>query len=148
MSIFSWFDTSNLPQSSVKKQIIDQGGHFLAGALLYSIYLFAAITHNFWLLLALVTGIFVLLSVTKTKFSKPVLAKILMTIGTYIAVMISAIPVLISFALIPLVGFLGGLVIGLGREIYQHGSIKLSKSSLIDAAFFGVGSLAVTLLFI
>lgn len=150
MSIFSWFDTSDLPQSSIKKQLIDQGGHFVAGVLLYGLYLFGAFavatSHNFWLLIPLFSGIYALLSVTSTKFTKIGLAKLLMSAAIFAAVAISAIPVSISMSLIPLAGFLGGFVIGVGREIYQHASIKLSKSALIDALFFGIGSLVLTLI--
>lgn len=148
MSVFSWFDTSDLPQNSIKKQIIDQSGHFFGGSVIYLVFMLSLINITYWPLLVMAGLIYGLLSITKTQFTNKTANKLYFT--TLIAISIILMPLLLvtGYNIMWLVGLFSGLAIGFGREFYQHASLKLSATSIMDAVFFGIGAMAMTLFFV
>lgn len=148
MSIFSWFDTSDLPQNSIKKQIIDQSGHFFGGSVIYLVFLLSLYNMIYWPLVLMFGLTYGLLSITKTKFTNVRANKIGFSALINLAILFMPLLMIFGYDFMWLIGLLSGLVIGFGREFYQHASLKLSATSIMDAVFFGLGAMAMTLFFV
>lgn len=148
MSIFSWFNTSNLPQTSLKKQLIDQGGHFLVAFVIFAIVaLGIKASVSLPIILSAQVVWLVVLAFTKAGANYNLINKVLLfaipfNILSSLAIISSA----TSFPVI-LAGAIGGFALGYGREIYQHGHFKISKGSAFDILFFVIGGIAATFAF-
>lgn len=148
MSIFSWFNTSSLPQTSFKKQAIDQSGHFLVAFVIFAIIAFG-IKASVSVPIMLLAQIFwiAVLHFTKAGFDYGIIAKVLFNVIPYnTMVLLAIISATTSFPVI-LVGAIGGVILGYGREIYQHGHFSVSKGSLVDILFFVIGGIVASAVF-
>lgn len=148
MGIFSWFNTSNLPQASLKKQLIDQGGHFLVAFAVFAILAFgikAGISIPIMLFAQIVW--MAVLQFTKAGAEYGLIKKVLLFAVPFNVMMtLTVISAATSFPVI-IAAAIGGFALGYGREIYQHGHFGISKGSAIDILFFVIGAIAASVAF-
>lgn len=148
MSIFSWFNTSNLPQASLKKQLIDQGGHFLVAFAVFAILAFgikAAISIPIILLAQIVW--MAVLQFTKAGAEYGLVKKVLFfAVPFNIMMTLAVISAATSFPAI-VAAAIGSFALGYGREIYQHGHFGISKGSAFDILFFIIGGILSSIVF-
>ena len=148
MSFFSWFNTNNLPQSSVKKQIIDQSGHFLIAFVLFAIMIFGI--HQSLSLPIVLFGQIIWMAVlylTKTSKEYSIINRVLFNVLPFNFLMVALTVTFVYSLPIALPGILGGFVLGYSREIYQHNHFGISKGSALDIVFFVIGGLVSLILF-